>query len=47
MVPFAHGQWLAANVAGAQAHLMEGQGHVSLLMRMPDILDDLLEMARP
>src|SRR4051812_19407470 len=33
MVPFAHGQWLAANVAGAQAHLMEGDGHVSLMMR--------------
>ena len=47
MVPFAHGQWLAANVAGAQAHLTEGQGHVSLLMRMPDILDDLLSLARP
>jgi len=47
MVPFAHGQWLAANVAGTRAHLMEGQGHVSLLMRMPDILDDLVSLARP
>ena len=47
MVPFAHAQWLAANVDGARAHLVEGEGHVSLLMRMGDILDDLLAMARP
>ena len=46
MVPFAHAQWLAAHVAGARAHLVEGEGHVSLLMRMGDILDDLLAMAR-
>jgi len=47
MVPFAHAQWLAAHVAGTRAHLLEGEGHVSLLMRMPDILDDLLSLARP
>ena len=47
MVPFAHAQWLVAHVSGARAHLVEGEGHVSLLMRMGDVLDDLLAMARP
>jgi pimeloyl-ACP methyl ester carboxylesterase len=41
MVPFAHARWLAANVAGAQAHLIEGEGHVSLMTRVPAILEDL------
>lgn len=45
MVPFAHGQWLAANVSGAEARLMQGEGHVSLLMQMGAILDDLLSLA--
>jgi len=46
MVPFAHAQWLAANVAGARAHLVEGEGHLSLFMQMNQILDDLLDLAR-
>jgi pimeloyl-ACP methyl ester carboxylesterase len=41
MVPFAHARWLAANAAGAQAHLIEGEGHISLMSRVNDILDDL------
>jgi len=45
MVPFAHAQWLAANVAGARAHLVEGEGHLSLIMKMDEILDDLLDLA--
>jgi pimeloyl-ACP methyl ester carboxylesterase len=45
MVPFAHAQWLATHVAGTRAHLVEGEGHVSLLMRMGDVLDDLLDLA--
>ena len=42
MVPFAHAEWLAANIPGAQAHLAEGEGHLSLFASMPTILDDLL-----
>jgi pimeloyl-ACP methyl ester carboxylesterase len=30
MVPFHHGEWLAAHVPGAVAHLEEGEGHFSL-----------------
>jgi pimeloyl-ACP methyl ester carboxylesterase len=46
MVPFAHGQWLAANIRGAYAHLMPGEGHLSMTVKAFDrILDDLLGLA--
>ena len=45
MVPFAHAQWLVANIPGVRAHLEDGEGHLSLLAQMPRILDDLLAMA--
>jgi pimeloyl-ACP methyl ester carboxylesterase len=30
MVPFAHGRWLADHVAGVTAHLLDGEGHLSI-----------------
>lgn len=45
MVPFRHGEWLAAHVAGARAHLLADEGHISLMVRPDRILDDLLDLA--
>jgi pimeloyl-ACP methyl ester carboxylesterase len=43
MVPYGHGQWLAAHTGGACAHLFDDQGHLSLVHdRFGDILDELL-----
>lgn len=43
MVPFAHGRWLAAHVAGAEARLLEGEGHLSILIgQYGRLLDELL-----
>jgi pimeloyl-ACP methyl ester carboxylesterase len=45
MVPYAHGEWLARHVVGARAHLMPGEGHLSLVTtKIGDILDDLTDM---
>lgn len=45
MVPFAHGEWLADNVAGATAHLFDDEGHLSLFAQMDEILADLKLLA--
>jgi pimeloyl-ACP methyl ester carboxylesterase len=41
MVPFEHGAWLAANVPGAEAHLFEDEGHLTLVTKLGEILADL------
>jgi len=45
MVPLSHGEWLAANVPGARAHLSQTEGHISLWSRIDEILADLRELA--
>jgi pimeloyl-ACP methyl ester carboxylesterase len=46
MVPYSHGRWLAANVAGAQPRLLDGEGHLSILLgSYGRLLDDLVALA--
>lgn len=45
MVPFAHGEWLAASLREARVHLYDDEGHLSLMHHVDRIVGDLLEFA--
>jgi pimeloyl-ACP methyl ester carboxylesterase len=43
MVPFHHAEWLASNIPGAAPHLLDGEGHFSVLVgRFGAMVDELL-----
>jgi len=45
MVPFAHGEWLAARIPGVTAHLEQGEGHLSVGIGALDRMFDELVAA--
>ncbi|MBC9733909.1 alpha/beta fold hydrolase [Nocardioides marmotae] len=44
MVPYEHGVWLAEHVPTAEARLLEDEGHLSLIVHLDRILDDLIRL---
>jgi pimeloyl-ACP methyl ester carboxylesterase len=45
MVPDSHARWLADRIPGATLHLDAAEGHISIMLRADEILDDLLAQA--
>jgi pimeloyl-ACP methyl ester carboxylesterase len=46
MVPFSHGEWLAAHVPGVTPNLMDAEGHVSMVAHVPTVHTWLLRTVR-
>lgn len=44
-VPVGHGRWIVEQVAGAEGHFVDGQGHVSILVELPAIVDNIAATA--
>jgi hypothetical protein len=38
-VPFGHGEWLAAQIPGVEAHLSDNDGHPTLLQGVGEVHD--------
>jgi pimeloyl-ACP methyl ester carboxylesterase len=45
MVPTSHGDWLAAHVPGAESRILADEGHITLVRRFGDVVDELLAAA--
>ena len=43
-VPFAHGEWLAAEIPHAEFHPLDGDGHLSPVTRIDEILANLVTL---
>ncbi|HWJ82986.1 MAG TPA: alpha/beta hydrolase [Nocardioides sp.] len=44
MVPFHHGEWLADNIPGVVPHLIDGEGHLSILVgAFEQMVEELVE----
>ena len=44
-VPVGHGHWIVDHVPGAEGHFLDGQGHVSILVELPAIIDSVAATA--
>jgi pimeloyl-ACP methyl ester carboxylesterase len=44
-VPLVYGRWLAARLPGSELRVVEGEAHLSILLHMVDIVDELLTKA--
>ena len=42
----AHARWLVDHIPGATLHLLPGDGHVTIGLRLREIIDDLAQRAR-